>query len=245
MQEIRTDLEKVRGIVKLAQSGNENAKNELVKLLRDNRYMMTLSRYLHLNRLLEPEDVESEFWVGVIIALPICNPDIGDPLHFLKYRGICHVKKTLRSRIRKGVVMSCKECGNISSTYKTSIIITEGGETRKIWSYRCTVCHSPNVETWQRLTGIEMAKAPIDKRAERQREQMDIHLSITPQTLHLTTQEVKVYELILGGIDRDSSTNFLVEISNELNISPQCASQYLKKIRSKLGAFLQYDKRLF
>ena len=81
-------------------------------------------------------------------------------------------------------------------------------------------------------------------KAKNRRQQIDIDISITPQSLALTPQEEKVFTLIAEGIDRDHSQNYIKEIAKEMCITPQCVNQYLRKIRMKLRGYLQHDKKI-
>jgi len=226
-----TTEQEIKGIIDRAKEGNEQAKNKLVELLKQDQYMRALSRYLHLNRLLEPDDVKSEFWIGVVLALPKCNPDLGDPLHFLSWSGINRVKGQLRKKITRGVVMKCIDCGYTGNINKN----------KRTHTYECPTCKGTNIETWQReVTGTDKIIANmIDIRISSTKEQQNIDISIIPQELNLSPQSTHVFEFITSGVDRDNYPNYLKEIAKRMEISPQCVSIYLNKIRKKLREYLK------
>jgi predicted RNA-binding Zn-ribbon protein involved in translation (DUF1610 family)/DNA-binding CsgD family transcriptional regulator len=57
----------------------------------------------------------------------------------------------------------------------------------------------------------------------------------------LTPQELRVFELIENGVDREHETNYLRTIALTLDVTPQCVNQYLKKIRLKIETTLHYN----
>ena len=226
-------------IIEKAKRGDGAAKNQLVKLIQDNGYVHSISRYLYTNRLLEPDDVQSEFWMGVILALPKVNTAIGDPLYYLTWRGVNRVKSQLRKKIGKGVQAQCNECGWVGRLY------------RKDNSYECRKCGSKELTTRQKEINLTSLTSQSMKDNEEDKSFIDLHIHLSPPQLEIDTKidmeylksklssrELHVFILITEeNINRDHEQNYLLTIANKLGISPQCVCAYLKKIQSKMQRF--------
>ena len=222
-------------IIEEAKSGNQEAKNKLIKLIKENGYMKCINRYLYMNRLLEPDDIKSEFWMGVILALPKVKTDIGDPLYYLSWQGVNRIKGELKSKIGKGVQFTCLTCGWVGRLY------------RKNHEYQCRKCGSTDYETHQKEVSMTIL---LNKREQEEDggDNIDIFVSSKPGQLEvdvkidneylksvLTTQENRVFTLIIeGNNDRDHEVNYLKKIGEIMGISAQAVNQYLKKIRLKI-----------
>ena len=230
--------EEINKIIEQAKAGNQEAKNTLIKLIQNNGYIKMVNRYLYMNRLLEPEDVKSEFWLGIVLALPRVNTTIGDPVYYLAWQGVNRVKSQLRKQIGKGVQVQCNECGWIGRLY------------RKGNGYECRECGSKSLDTHQKEINLtSLITKPARMNEEEDQEQfIDQQLHISPPQLEIDTdldiehlksklspQELRVFILITEqGIDRDHEANYLQTIADTLKVSPQCINQYLKKIRKKI-----------
>jgi len=225
-------------LIQEAQSGNQEAKNELVKKMFDDGYIRQLNKYLYLNRLLKPNEVRSEFWYGVLRAMskvkyrlsPPGEPDTNNPLQFLAFKGIMRVKTALRNRIRKGVFYSCRCCGH-QSQLKSLV---------KLYiRFKCHECGSEDIETYEREILMENNKI---RQSSFSRREMDRTINERDkikrfrQTLHGKQRET--FDWIIGGLTRYNSKNYLVEIAELMNCTPQCINIYLNKIREKYKNFV-------
>lgn len=222
----------VTDIIEKAKRGDPTAKNTIIKLIQDNGYMKAISHYLYLNRLLEPDDVRSEFWIGVVLALPKVKTEVGDPLFYLAWQGANRVKSQLRKKIGKGVIAECNQCSWI------------GRLTRINSRYVCPECGNEDIKTWQKeinetsLTGEDIA--PPTPTVPPNQIEIDIHIDIEYFKSKLSPQELRVFILITDkSIDRDHESNYLHTIADLLHISPQCINQYLGKIKKKLTKMMQ------
>lgn len=237
------DQPKVNEIIIKAQSGDPQAKNQLVQIMKDNNCMKAVGRYLRLNRLLEPDDVRSEFWVGVVLALPKVKTTIGDPLFYLSWSGVNRVKSQLRKAIGKGVTAVCKECGHKGRLHRVN---------RK---YQCVCCGAQyeEIDTFQKEINMTIANKGKDENEEvnpalllivrpKQRD-IEFDIDVVELKKQLTPQELRVFELIEGGMDREHEQNYLRSIALTLEVSPQCVNQYLKKIRLKIETALHYNTK--
>lgn len=215
-------------LIEKAQTGDQVAKNSIIRHMQNNGYMRAVSRYIHANRLLEPDDARSEFWLGVIIALPKVNPALGDPLFYLAWRGANRVKSQLRQKISKGVELQCNTCGWTGRLF------------RKDKSYECKECGSKDINTWQREINETTVFRGIDrddiirKKTEIKKEGTILKLDLELFKSHLSPQESRVFSLIVENeIDRFHEKNYIKSISIQLDITPQCVNHYLRKIKIK------------
>jgi len=237
------DSAQIAQVIEKAKAGDHQAKNCLVHLLQDDKYMGQIKRYLHMNRLLEPEEVVSEFWVGVILAIPkVISSNKGDPLHYLAWSGLNQVKRTLRRNIGKGVEIICIKCGHKGNLYRHNK------------EYNCSKCGSTEYETHQREINLSILKNPNDE--EEDSEFVDRLKSIKPGQLlidvqidyefyltQLAPKEREVLSLLIGQeMDKEHEKNYLQTIADIMQISNQCVVQYLKRIRSKLDKFKDEGK---
>jgi len=208
-------------LVKEAQAGDEGARDHLVRKLKDNDAMKSLNRYLYKNRLLDPDDVRGEFWLGVAKALDTVRCDIGDPFQFLAWKGLNQVRDALRKAIRHGAQYACRECGHT------------GGVHRMGREMMCKACGSSKLDTMERK-----ASDLVDLSLPARTIKTSMKIDLEEFRVKLSVQEERVYSLIEQGYDKEGSVNYLKDIGSILGISAQCVNIYLKKIRNKLSEHL-------
>lgn len=219
--------QEIARLIAQAQQGDRQAFNTVVKIMQDNGYMKAISRYIYANRLLEPDDVKAEFWLGVVMALPKCKPDVGDPLFYLAWRGANRVKTELRRTLLREVVSACPKCG------------WRGHLRRKKGKYECPKCKNTELDSWERTKQQDVTSILIEERISKRTikvvEETDLRMDIEYLETLLTPQEKKVFRcIVIDELDRDHEHNYLESIAYALQISAQCVSRYLKKIREKL-----------
>lgn len=222
----------ITDIIEKAKGGDPTAKDTIVKLIQDNGYMKAISHYLYLNRLLEPDDIRSEFWVGVVLALPKVKTEVGDPLFYLAWQGANRVKSQLRKKIGRGVSVCCPDCGWSGRLYRENRI------------YKCKECGNQNIQTWQKeINETSLSKqdiTAITPTTPPNQIEIDLHIDIEYFKSKLSPQELRVFVLITDkSIDRDHEPNYLRTIADLLRISPQCINQYLRKIKKKITKMIQ------
>lgn len=212
-------------LINQAQTGNGKAKDELIRLMLNDGYMRQINKYLYVTRLLSPHDIQSEFWLGVIKAIPRVRHDIGNPLQFLTFKGICRIKSLIRTRLSKAMFYSCRACGH-------------EGKIRGS-KYKCKACGSESIE----FSCQEIPCAPENLRhgekLSHHRERIDIQEKVEKLKQKLSPQELKVFKLIVEkGYTSANSVNYLEDIGTILDITPQCVAIYLRRIRSKYRALI-------
>lgn len=220
-------MKDLKEIIILAQQGNEIARTTLIKLLKDDGYIKQLNRYLYRNRLSNPDDLRSDFWIGVINAIPKVKHNVGNPLQYLTYKGIKHVITSQRKAIQKGVSFNCFDCG-------------EHGRIRH-HKRICPHCGSSNIDTIQNEINIK----DIPENIITIREDINIHDHILLFKKRLSPKEKEVFELIIErGYERSACKNYLKEIGKIMSTTPQCVSRRLKNIRIKYREFINANNGL-
>jgi DNA-directed RNA polymerase subunit RPC12/RpoP len=236
------DRSEIGKLVEKAKQGDTHAKDAIVRLIQDNGYIKIISRYLYANRLIEPDEVRGEFWLGVVLALPTAKPDIGDPLHYLAWQGLNRIKNRMRSKILKGTFYQCIDCDHEGRLHKI-----RNKETKQM-EFRCNKCGSIKLRTWQReVNETVILKRDSDTESNQttiletflpippnQRE-IDVKIDMEIIKNRLTKQERRVFTMIVDEqIDRDHEENYLQTIANRMGVTSQCINAYLKKIRNKM-----------
>lgn len=215
----------VSAVLTAAQHGDEYAKNRLVELMIENRCMARLSKYLYRNRLMEPDDVRGEFWLGVTLALPKAKPTLGDPLQFLTQSGLWRVVSVMRQALNVGIVFACRDCGETGSL------------SRRVRGFGCSKCASKEIDTHQRLISDEQVTVHVTVRYTNR----TWNLELQEFRKMLTPAEARVFDLLAAGYDRWGCDNYLAEIGQVLGVSAVCVAIHLKKIRFKLKMYLQEE----
>lgn len=220
----------LESLIKRAQSGDQQAKTELVQKMFDDGYIRQVNKYLYLNRLLKPNEVRSEFWYGVLKAMSRVKYDIGNPLQFLAFKGVMRVRSLLRKRISKGVFYMCKACGNQAQLRSLLKLYVK---------FRCQECGSEDIDTFERE--IHVVEHHIERPKYSRREMhRTIHEKDKIRRFRstLSGRQAEVFDWIIGGLTRYNSKNYLVEISELMDCTPQCVVQYLNKVREKYLDFV-------
>lgn len=94
------------------------AREELfARLRRDGRTKTALRGMWRGAACMDFEDIEGEFWLGVLASLPKVQAGIGDPVSHLIQRGIWQVKSAMREELNRKVVQECTACGKSNGTY--------------------------------------------------------------------------------------------------------------------------------
>lgn len=211
------NLQQVADLLTRAQSGDEEAKNELVRAMIDNGCMKRLSRYLYMNKMLEPDEVKGEFWFGVAHAIAQTKPTVGNPLVFLSQKGIWRVVAVLRERLSDGVVLACVGCGKTRSL------------TRRASGLPCPSCAGTQYETYKKSLWIEDVPEPMVEGA------WDI---VNDFRKTLSGRDLDVFDLIVNEYDRDNSINYIMEIAKKLGVSGALVAKHIKRLRVKFKIYL-------
>lgn len=229
--------EYLKELLKLAQSGDNVAVDNLIANIRDGEMKRRIGKYLHKNRQVEDEDLKQEFLIGVALGISKASMDIGDPIEYIIAQGVYRVRSYLRKHIIQNTTQICHECGYESRLNRINGV------------YICKKCGSSNIETREVYdhdeitlmntcdTNDEIEKmiddAGADDIIERFRETLD--------------KNTKVYNLftLLYDSDINSSNpdvvNYIAEIARRWNTSQTLVIQVREKLKVRLLKFCEQE----
>ena len=227
------DKEYLLQLLKLAQSGDRVAENNLITRIKDDFMRKRISKYLYRNRQVEDEDLKQEFLIGVALSINKADLEIGDPIEYIIAQGVYRVRSYLRKHIIQNTSQICHDCGYESRLNRV-------GDT-----YICKKCGSHNVETRELHEHNEitlMNKADDTDEIEMMIEQAgdrDI-ISRFRETLDKNT---RVYSLFVLLYDEDINNsnpdvvNYMAEIARRWGTSQTLVVQTKEKLKKRLLAF--------
>ena len=219
-------------LLKNAQNNDERAKEELIIYIRDNIMRRRIGRYLHKNRQCEDDDLIQEFLIGVALAIPKANLDIGDPIEYIIQQGVYRVRTYLRKHIIQGTSQVCMDCGN------------ESRLNRVDGHYECKKCHSHNIVTREindhdetLFQSMESVSSELDDIL------IKMLISEFEKTLDHSTNVYRLYEIMVSrGINRDNPNikNYIKTISKMWGgCSQQNVLQNIYKLQTRFTRFIE------
>ncbi len=220
-------------VVRRAQEGDELAITELIKNIRTWHMRRYIYGYLGRNVLVGDDEIESEFLLGVWLALPDAKLDLGNPISYMCYKGQKKVQSLMRSRIRRETRYQCLECGH------TGIM----GWRLKVPA--CTKCSSLDVHTWMVTNAdttnddVSMISLATGVSAE-MAWQLAVHgIQIEEMQARLSGRALDLFnEVIFEGINCESSRNYLQEIANRWGVSTPAVAAALRRLRREIEIYL-------
>lgn len=99
------------------------------------------------NRALSGDDLNQEFWLGVMLSLRTVKPDIGDPINHVIDIAYKHRSAYTRKVMRKGIVQVCDNCGKSDALRMKDSIA----------GYQCSRCKSSTSHTEYRYSPLTIA----------------------------------------------------------------------------------------
>lgn len=235
-------------LIASAQQGDEFAMNEFLRIVRDHHMPPRIRRYINRNVLVEQGEIESEFLRGCWKALPQAKLDLGNPLLFILWKGQLAVAQLFRKQIKQGVKVDCRQCGRVAMGYKNGKVECSQCGARDVETHMIMVNESTMIAEqqengergpiWDRLTADDMhgemdliwSTVTYDIQVE------EIRARIRGRTLQLFDA------IIIQGINRDSSNNYLAEIAKMWGISTTAVAIYLRKLRVAIEAYYLGDE---
>lgn len=220
-------------LLRLAQSGDQVAEDNLITYIKNNLMKRRISRYLHKNRQVEDEDLMQEFMIGAALSIRKADLDIGDPIEYILSQGVYRVKSYFRKNILKNTTQVCRECGHESRLHKV-------GNT-----YVCRKCGSTDIETREmydhdeiilentQSTNDEIERLIDDTGADK----------IIEQFRDTLDKDTKAYYLFVLLYDRDINSgnpdvnNYIAEIAKQWGTSQTLVVQTKEKLKNKLLKF--------
>ena len=225
------EYNEVLELLKNAQAGDKSAEERLIIHIRDNIMRRRIGRFLHKNRQAEDDDLIQEFLIGVALAIPRADLNIGDPIEYIVHQGVYRVRSYLRKHIIQGTSQVCMDCGN------------ESRLNRIDGNYVCKKCGSHNVITREVNDHDETLFQTMESTSNELDDIMTIMLAYEfEKTLDHATNVYKLYEIMVKeGINRDNPTikNYIKTISTMWGgCSQQNVLQNIYKLQSKFTKFL-------
>lgn len=217
-------------MLRQAQSGDKMIEHNLLLYIRQNIMPRRIGRYLSRNRQVENDDLKQEYMIGVALAIPKANLEIGDPIEFILSQGNYKVRSALRGSIIKNTVQICHECGAVTRLNRI------GND------YICKKCGSSNVETQELNDNDEIAlenAQDMDEPIEDVVASEDL-IAQFEATLVDGTNVKNLYMLLKSGINRDNPLikNYIHEIAQIWGgCSEQNVVQALNKLQDRMRKF--------
>ena len=220
-------------LLKLAQSGDKVAEDNLIAHIRDNEMRKRISKYLHKNRQVEDEDLKQEFLIGVALNISKASLEIGNPIEYIISQGVYRVRSYLRKHIIQNTTQVCGDCGYESRLNRVGN------------HYECKKCGSHNIETREVYDHDEIAlenKCAEDDEIEKLIEDAGAD-SIIEDFRNTLDKNTKAYYLFVLLYDEDINSdnpdveNYIKEIAKRWGTSQTLVVQVREKLKVKLLNF--------
>lgn len=239
-------MQTTRTLIRDAQAGDRDALEELFRIIKDEHMPRRVRRHYARNVLVEPAEIDSEFLLGCWKALPRAKLNVGNPLMFMCYKGGMAVVDLFRSRIEKGVLASCSDCGQTRNT-----LMKAGRPT-------CRSCGSRNVTTaMQEANETSLAKPHsgadsayvfdaamahggpgVVVRAEAVWFLATRNIQVEEMRARLNGRVLQLFDLLVTEeINSATSKNYLKEIADRWGVSVPCVAVYLRKLRARVEEY--------
>lgn len=220
-------------LLKLAQSGDNIATDNLIANIRDGEMHKRIGKYLHKNRQCEDEDLKQEFLIGVALSISKADLTIGDPIEYIISQGVYRVRSYLRKHIMQNTTQICGDCGYESRLNRVGS------------QYICKKCGSNNVETRETHEHDEitiMNKCAENDEIEKLIEDVGA-CNIIEKFRETLEPNTKVYNLFVLLYDEDINSdnpevvNYIADIAKRWNTSQTLVVQVREKLRGRLIKF--------
>lgn len=209
----------VQRLVKDLSSRDVNVKGQardgLYRLMSASHRLKSLVKRLSYNAAcMDKDDVNAEFWKGVIVGMDHVKSDIGDPVAHLVQRGVWQVKSIIRSELAKKVTQQCQSCRsfNIKYNYKR-ICASCGGNVENV--YRSQPMEDEDVADYVK----DVASMSVD----------DLKTSVNPKFGRLIES---IYEGCTKCAHNESPLSYAAK---SLGVSKQRVSFLMRQMRKQLS----------
>lgn len=235
-------------LLKLAQSGDRIAEDNLIVYIRDNEMHKRIGKYLHKNRQVEDEDLKQEFLIGVALNISKANLEIGNPIEYIISQGVFRVRSYLRKHIIQNTTQVCSDCGYESRLNRV------GNQ------YECKKCGSNNIITREVSDHDEFAleNTCIDEdEIEKLIEGIGAD-KIIAKFRDTLDDNTKMYHLFVLLYDEDINSdnpeidNYIKEIAKRWGTSQTLVIQVKEKLKTRLlkfceseGLVIKYNKFIY
>lgn len=232
-------------LITASQSGDEDATNKLLQIIKDQHMGRYTRRFIRRNVLVDQEEIESEFLVGCWAAIKKAKLDIGNPVNFICWKGSLKVLHLFRTKLRDGVRINCSTCGTGTLVYKA-----------KLKRAVCGKCGATDVQTYMivmdesqmnpEISGNavvmpwdKIAQDNMQDEADHQFSNITYDIMVEEIRSRLNGRVLQLFDvMVVEAINRDTSDNYLSEIATRWGVSTACVSIYLRKLRSKVAEYM-------
>jgi hypothetical protein len=231
-------------LLRKAQQGDQAAANKFLAMIRDKHMASRTRMYKNRNVLVDQAEIESEFLLGCFEAMRSAKLDVGNPLMFILWKGGLAVAHLFRKKIREGINVHCRTCGETSMGYTKRRIV-------------CGLCGSDDVRTEMVMIGeaqltdaeIEAEHTPYDRATTDTFGELDAVFQLSTEGImieeiqaRLNGRVLELFNIIaVEQINRSTSDNYLQEIATRWGVSTACVSVYLRKLRIAILKYLADD----
>ncbi len=220
-------------IVADAQDGDELAITEMFNIVREYHMNRLIQRYKGRNVLVSDAEIESEFLLGVWMALPKAKLDVGNPISYMCYKGQRRVQSLFRNRIRRETRYQCLECSHTGIMgWKARVPV-------------CTECQSNDIHTWMVENAdvvdddVSLVDMSVGVSAETAWQLAVYGIQIEEMRARLNGRALELFDiLVLEGINRDSSKNYLLEIATRWGTSTMRVNIALRIVRREIALYV-------
>lgn len=232
-------------IRRITRFGDADAANALLRVIRDHHLKRQTYRYIGRNRLVDEDDIESEFLLGCYKAFTSVDPDKGNPLLYILWKGNLAVLTIFRNKLKKGVAIRCLDCGH------------SGRMAFKHGKPKCKRCDSERVDTWQivipaeelvredeKATGLSGAEMLALDELEIARDlsfnRATYGVQIEEMRARLAGRSLELFDILIGeGLNAESSQNYLREIAARWGVSAPSVCAALRRLRAEILAYYE------
>ena len=187
------------------------------------RYGNSLS-HRYNNPITDPDEIVSEFLVGVWQSMGGADLELGDPIAFLAWSGRKRVSSFLRSRLRRRVRQTCTRCGR-------ETVLT---------NHACKKCAGVDFVTYMiegdddssfseaYLGGEDLSKVVLEQ------------IMVDRFRDTLSGRVLDLYDRVLERASwRERGVNYLGEIAETWGVSVPTVAVYLRRLRAKVRLYLE------
>lgn len=216
------------GLLRLAQSGDKMAEEQLIVWIKETQMRRRIGKYLHKNRQVEDEDLIQEFLIGVALNIHRADTEVGDPIEYIINQGVYKVRSYLRKNILQSTSQICGDCGHITRLNRVDN------------HYICKRCGGTNITTRETNEYDEEFIMNIATSEIEDYVVSEEILKAFENTLDENTNVYNLYMLIKGGVNRDNPNikNYIKTISTMWGgCSQQNVVQVMDKLKKKINDF--------
>ena len=229
-------LEGTLDVVARAQAGDDLALMKLMKIIDTHHKHRYINRYYGMNSAVNNDEIDSEFMLGVWLALSKAKLDVGNPINFICWSGQKKVQSLMKQNIRRETRFQCLECGatgTMGYKYKRSV---------------CSECESPDIETWmiQATSTVVTADGSFDiftltagVTAETAWQLAVYGIQLEEIRDRLSGRALELFDItVIEGINSGSSKNYLREIAYRWGTSQMRVVHAMRIVRRTVEAYL-------